>query len=91
MAIWYDTGPYQVVLPPLLRVPLPPVLLRFGGGYSHFTVCVCVCVCVCAFLTSAEVASTEYLAAYSLGCPGYLCRYKLFFFLFFFFNLLIFN
>ena len=81
MAIWFDSGPHQVVLPPLLRVPLPPVLLRFGGGYSHFTVCVCVC--VCAFLTSAEVASTEYLAAYSLGCPGYLCRYQVFFYFLF--------
>ena len=34
------------------------------------------CVCVCAFLTSAEVASTEHWVAYSLGCLGYLCRYR---------------
>ena len=37
---------------------------------------VCVCVCVCAFLTSAEVASTEHWVACSLGCLGYLCRYR---------------
>ena len=71
MAIWYDTGPYQVVLPPLLRVPLPPVLLRFGGGYYHFTGFF-----LGAFLTSAEVASTEHWVACSLSCPGYLCRYR---------------
>ena len=41
MPIWYDSGSKQVVLPPVLRVPLPPALLRFGGGYFHLPTKVC--------------------------------------------------
>ena len=67
--VLHDSGPQQVVLPPVLRAPLVPPLFRIQKQILPFY-------CFCAFLTSPGTVSTTCSTTCLPGCSGCLWRYK---------------